>query len=275
IVAGLLAHGIHESDETVLLVDVGTNGEMALRSGGKTYACATAAGPAFEGAQISSGMRAATGAISSVDIGDDDIIITTVDNAAARGLCGTGLLDAVAILLNLGIVDETGMMFAPDEIEDECPELPEKIRARVVEDDNGSAFVLAFAEDGHPRITLTQRDVREFQLAKGAMAAGVMVLLDHLGIKPENIDRVCLAGGFGSYLRPENALRVGLLPLGIGLEKIEAVGNAALAGSRLCLLDSGMRAKAELIADEVKYFELSGRPEFQIAFADGMEFPEE
>jgi len=274
IVAGLLAHEVHSSDKAMLLVDIGTNGEMALRAGGKTYACATAAGPAFEGARISCGMRAATGAICAVDAGNSDVLISTIDNSPTRGLCGTGLLDAVAVLLNLGLVDESGRMLSPDEARGECGDLTEEMLSRVVMEDGHPAFVLAEAANGYPRITLTQKDIREFQLAKSAVSAGITVMLGCLSLRPEAIETVLLAGGFGSFLRPESAQRVGLIPPEIPVERVEFVGNAALAGTRLCLLSHAYRKEAEQIAEEVEYIELSTRPDFQMAFMDAMSFPE-
>jgi uncharacterized 2Fe-2S/4Fe-4S cluster protein (DUF4445 family) len=269
IVAGLLAYDLHNCDETVLLVDVGTNGEIALRADGATYACSTAAGPAFEGARISCGMRAATGAISVVGKRDGKFFIETIDDAPARGLCGTGLLDAVALLLDCGLLDETGYLLDRDEAKDACPELAE----RIIEDKTGTAFLLAEKSNGHPHLALTQKDIREFQLAKGAVAAGVRVLLETVGKNTSDLTRVCLAGGFGSYLKPASALRTGLLPQGIKPGAVEAVGNSALAGTRLCLLSGRMRDEAERIAREVKYIELSGQLSFQEAFTDEMEFP--
>lgn len=274
IVAGLLAHGFDAEERTVILLDAGTNGEMALLHQGRILACATAAGPAFEGARISCGMRASTGAINAVTLGAADIEIGTVDSAPARGLCGTGLLDAVAVLLEAGILDETGAFLDPDELEEEAPELPPALAARVIEDDDGPAFVLARPAGDAPRVTLTQRDVREYQLAKAAIAAGIDVLLAQVGIGAADLDEVLLAGGFGHYLRPESALRTGLLPEGAPVERVRAVGNSSLAGARLALLDASMRDRAEQLARDAEALELSGRTDFQTAFTLRMEFPE-
>jgi len=270
IVAGLLAHRIHEDSRAILFLDVGTNGEIVLRAGGITYACATAAGPAFEGARISCGMRAATGAIAAVRYSEGDVRITTVDDVPPQGICGTGLLDAVAVLLDLDLLDETGHIRRPDE----CPaHAPPLVRARLANSEGGAAFRLAAATSHNPEIMLTQQDIREFQLAKGAIAAGCQILLQHAGLTPSDIDKVILAGAFGNYLRPASAQRTGLLPPEIPLARIAAVGNAALAGSRLCLLSAALRGEAERIAQETRYVELSGRPEFQAAFAEAMLMP--
>ena len=274
ITAGLIAHDVVEASETILFLDIGTNGEIALTAGGATYACAAAAGPAFEGARIRQGMRAAAGAISRVEAGaDGDLDIGVVDGVRpARGICGTGLLDAVATLLRLGVIDSGGRLLDADEAEEEgvCAAL----LARLHEDDEGTAVWLEFPGDGSGGVALTQRDVRELQLAKGAIAAGVKVLLGVAGIGAEEVDSVLLAGGFGNYLSPASALAVGILPEGIALEKIRSVGNASLAGTRLYLLSDAERVRADAISSGVRYVELSGRDDFQSAFAEEMLFPE-
>lgn len=275
IVAGMLAHAVHAAEPGLLFVDVGTNGEMALHAAGRTLACSTAAGPAFEGARIERGMRAAPGAICAVALRGDDLEIATVAGAPACGICGTGLLDAVAVLLDLGVVDETGRMLDADELREARPCLPEKILARLRERNDGPAFVLAKEEGAQPEVILSQRDVREFQLAKGAIAAGVAVLLAECGLRPADLRRVLLAGGFGSSLKPQSAARVGLLPRDIPPARVEFVGNSSLAGARLCLLSTALREEAERIACATSYLELSGRADFQEAFAENLSFPTE
>ncbi len=277
ITAGILAHDVTADKDggPILFLDVGTNGEIVLAAGGTVYACAAAAGPAFEGARIRQGMRAVPGAISGVTATEDGgLDIAVVDNLRpAKGICGTGLLDAIAACLDLGVVDEGGRMLDADEAEDE--NVPEPIRRHLHEDDDGPALWLEpVSGHGDSGVALTSRDVREFQLAKGAIAAGARVLLDIAGVKPEEVEHVLLAGGFGNYLRPAAALRTGLLPQGIRLDRVRSVGNASLAGSRLYLLSGDERDRADAISGNVKYIELSGRDDFQIAFAEEMMFPE-
>ncbi len=276
IVAGMLAHDIENFAGCTLFIDVGTNGEIALAVDGKIYACATAAGPAFEGARISRGMRAVTGAIAAVEAVTGDLEVGVVDQRRpARGLCGTGLLDAVSALLKSGVVDESGRILDQEEAA-ETGKGYEGVVSRIHEDDSGLAVWLERPDEfGGEGVALTQRDVREFQLAKGAIAAGVRVLLGVAGRTPENVDQVLLAGGFGNYLNPASALAAGLLPAGIGLAKVRSVGNASLAGTRLCLLSGLERQRAENLARRVEYVELSGREDFQIAFAEEMLFPEQ
>ncbi len=274
ITAGIVAHQVMRSSEKVLFLDVGTNGEIVLAANGTVYACAAAAGPAFEGARIRQGMRATSGAVSRVEAGSaGEIGIAVVgESRPARGICGTGLLDAVAALRRLGVIDEGGRMLEPDEAAAEGVPAPALKRLHLADD--GPAFWLEMpGGHGDSGVALTHRDVREFQLAKGAVAAGARVLLALAGIKPEEVDQVLLAGGFGNYLRPEAALAVGLLPAGIRLERVKSVGNAALAGTRLFLLSRAERRAAEEASRIVRYVELSGREDFQIAFAEEMLFP--
>lgn len=271
IVAGLQAHRVHAAAENLLYIDIGTNGEMALRARGVTYACSTAAGPAFEGARISCGMRAATGAITAVRAGAADVVVETVDNAHPRGICGTGLLDAVATFLDLGLLDETGRFVEADELPDD---LPPAVRARYDTAGDAPKFVLADPPcPDCPRVTLTGQDIRELQLAKGAIEAGYRTLLQFAELDEGELDAVILAGAFGSFLRPESAQRLGLLPTGVPVEKLRFVGNAALAGARVALLNRDERHASESLAREVRYVELSGRADFQQWFMSTMLFP--
>jgi len=282
IVAGLLAEGVHGRAGRGLFLDVGTNGEMALAADGRTWACSTAAGPAFEGARIRCGTRASSGAIPAVSWEGGALRVATIHRAPPAGLCGTGLLDAVATLLDLGVVDETGRLLDGGEYAESFPGAAPDILGRLVERDGGPAFVLARGEPeaggaaaGEGReVYLTQRDIREFQLAKGAIAAGAQVMLQEAGIAWDGLDTVWLAGGFGNWLRPASALRVGLLGPSLPVGRIAFVGNAALAGARLYLISRAERREAERLRREVVYRELSGRPDFQQAFALEMMFPE-
>ncbi|MCD8352608.1 MAG: ASKHA domain-containing protein [Planctomycetaceae bacterium] len=273
ITAGIAAHDVADLPGVTLFLDVGTNGEIVLAANGRVYACAAAAGPAFEGARISQGMRAQPGAIHWLDVIDDRLVVKVIgDTAPAKGICGTGLLDAVAALLRIGIVDEGGRMLDLDEAEELG--LSADLMERLHEGEDGMAFWLERPTGhGDAGVALTQRDVREFQLAKGAVAAGVKVLLGVAGVTAEGVDRVFLAGGFGSYLRPESAVGVGLLPEGIPATRVEAVGNASLAGTRLYLLSVAERERADALLGRVEYVELSGRDDFQHAFAEEMLFP--
>jgi len=266
----LLATRLSESPGAGLAIDIGTNGEVMLWSGKETSVCSTAAGPAFEGAQIRDGMRAARGAIDHVRAGEQEIVVRTIENAPAVGICGSGLLDALATLLDLGVVDTGGRM--ADEAR--AAALPEEVRSRLAGEGNDRQFALVPGErsgTGEP-VALTQRDIRQLQLAKGAVRAGVEVLLGEAGLRAADLDRILLAGAFGSYINRRSAVRVGLVPA-LPLSRIHAVGNAAGAGAVLALASTEERQKATRVARAARHVELSSRPDFQIQFMETMLFP--
>jgi len=265
----VLATGMLASDAVELAIDIGTNGEIVLGSADRLICCSTAAGPAFEGARIRFGMRAAPGAIEKVSI-NDDVELEVIGATAPVGICGTGLIDTVAELLRLGIVDQAGRLRPCEELD----ELPQTLRERVRRHDDGLIFVLAAREAGAPDgVYLTQKDIREVQLAKAAIFAGITILKEKLGADGGDIDRILLAGAFGNYIRRDRALRVGLLPA-VSLEKVEFVGNSAGTGAKLALLSTSARETAELISRRVEYVELAAEPAFQTAFVEAMFFPE-
>jgi len=265
----VLATGLHESDRLRLAIDIGTNGELVLGTRGRLLAASTAAGPAFEGARIRYGMRAAAGAIDRVEWkGGGEIEVRTIGGAPPVGLCGTGLIDAVAVLLEAGIVLPTGQMRQRADLEASGSPLAE----RVVGADGETAFVLAAADGADHPVLLTQRDVREVQLAKGAIAAGVETLLAVYGAKIEDVEEVLLAGAFGNRIRPDRARTVGLIPP-VALDRIRFVGNAAGVGAKMLLVNRGLRHVADDVARGVEHVELSCRPDFQSRFAEAMFFP--
>ena len=269
-VAVALATEMLSSTDLTLAVDIGTNGEIVLGARETLVACSTAAGPAFEGARIKFGMRAAAGAIEAVDI-DSDVRLRLIAGDKVVGLCGTGLIDAVAELLRLGIIDPSGRVLDPSQL----PSLPEPIARRIRPGDHGNDFVLAWpheSQNGEP-VYLTQRDVREVQLAKGAIFTGVQLIRKELGVATDDIRRVLLAGAFGNFLRPERALRIGLLP-DVPLDRIRFVGNAASTGAKLALTNRACRAESDLLSRTIRYVELAGRPDFQNAFSQAILFPE-
>jgi uncharacterized 2Fe-2S/4Fe-4S cluster protein (DUF4445 family) len=271
IVGGVLATGLYQDGELKLFIDIGTNGEIVLGSWERLLACATAAGPAFEGARISCGMRAASGAIDQVYF-DSDVHCTTIEGARPRGLCGSGLLDAVAEMLKVGVIEPSGRILEPEATGSLATE---QIKRRIVAGENGPRFILTQAEEsahGQP-VCITQRDVRELQLAKGAIFTGIQLLEKELGIEDKDLAEVLLAGAFGNYLRRESALRTGLLP-SLPSEKVRSVGNAAGEGAKIALISARLREKAAEIAQRIEYVELSGRGDFMQAFADNMFFPE-
>jgi len=269
-VAGMLAARMDHVQKPTLLVDIGTNGEIVLAHDGKLQATSTAAGPAFEGARIVQGMRATAGAIEKVMIGDD-VLVNVIGNTRPVGLCGTALIDAVAELLRKGVIDETGRVLSHDETP---AELPDRLRSRLIAMDGQTHFLLVLAEEsasGQP-IYLWQKDVRELQLATGAIRAGINILLRRVGLEADDLGSVLLAGAFGNFIRRSNARRIGLLPQ-IPCGRIHFIGNAASLGAKLALLSADEWDRAECLRRKTEHVDLSLDPEFQMEFGMAMMFP--
>jgi len=270
ILAGILSTSMWREDKTILLVDLGTNGEVVLGLKKKLWACSVAAGPAFEGARISSGMRAAEGAIDKVKIDNKFINYKVIEDGKVRGICGSGLIDLIAELLKLGLINKSGKLIGREEGNSE---LSEEIRKRIIKGQKGNKFLLVKGketENGKP-LYLTQRDIREVQLAKDAIFAGIKILLKEVNIPLEDIQEILLAGAFGNFIDKKSAVRIGLLP-NLPLKKIESVGNAAGRGAEITLCSNKMREVSEEISKKVKYVELSSRPDFQEEFIKAMIF---
>jgi uncharacterized 2Fe-2S/4Fe-4S cluster protein (DUF4445 family) len=269
--AGLLVTPLMERKGINLLIDIGTNAEIVISNGELILACAAAAGPALEGYNISSGMKASVGAIERVAI-DEDIRLKTIGEGNPLGLCGSGLIDLIAELLRQGVVDSSGRILAGKQI---GRRLSKKITDRIVEAKGGNKFLIA--EGGQNGVWLLQKDVREVQLAKAAIRAGIEVLLKKLRISSNQIQNVYLAGAFGNYLNIGNAQFMGMLPEDIPIERIRMVGNTSVAGAMAYLLSQRMRTKAQIIAERVSHIELSADKGFteefiyQMSFAAGEE----
>ena len=269
-VACTVAAKLSRASGPTLMVDIGTNGEIVLAHDGKLWAASTAAGPAFEGARISCGMRATHGAIEKVVIGSD-VEVNVIGNTPPVGLCGSGLIDLAAGLLNAGILSPMGNLLDGDDLP---ADLPTALRTRIRNwEDNQREFLIAHGPQGQ-RITLTQRDVRELQLGTGAIRAGVNILLKRASLAASDLEEVLIAGGFGSFIRRSMAQRIGLLPAEIPHSRIKYIGNAALNGARWALLSTRVRAEAETVARSAQHVELSQDFEFQSEFAQAMIFPE-
>jgi len=270
ILAGILSTSMWREDKTILLVDLGTNGEVVLGSKGELWACSAAAGPAFEGARISSGMRAAEGAIGIVKIDNKFINYKVIEDGKVRGICGSGLIDLITELLKLGLINKSGKLIDREEANSE---LSEEIRKRIIKGQRGNKFLLVKGketEKGKP-IYLTQKDIREVQLAKAAIYAGIKILLKEVNISLEDIQEIFLAGAFGNFIDKKSAVRIGLLP-NLPLNKIESVGNAAGRGAEISLCSKKMREVGEEISKKVKYVELSSRSDFQEEFIKAISF---
>lgn len=246
---------IHHSDKIELLADLGTNGEVVLNIYGKLYCASTAAGPAFEGANLTFGMKAGKGAIAKVSIKANKVFYKTVGNTPAKGICGSGILDAVSIMLELKIIDETGHI-------DSEFEGPGKIIYHNEE--------LAWQIPG-TKISVTQKDIRQIQLAKSAIFAGIKTLLKKENLSPEDIDTFYIAGGFGHYMNRHSAANIGLFPKELE-DRIKLIGNGALSGAATLLLDTDQRVNEKSIISKSKEIELSGNPTFSEHYVDGMLF---
>lgn len=259
IVAGLTRCGLDRCTERVVYIDIGTNGEMAYcgGAGAPLLCCSTAAGPAFEGAHIRCGTGGVPGAISSVRLDNHTVVFDTIGGAAPVGLCGSGLIDAIAVLLRIGAIDETGRMADPEELDAPfCDGLNEE-----------GDFVFDYTRG----ILLTQQDVREVQLAKAAICAGILTMLHTAGVSVGQVDRVVLAGGFGAHIDPDNACAIGLLPPETA-GRVEIVGNAAGLGAVSALLNAESLVRMRALAADCRYIELSGDPFFQDAYVEQMLF---
>jgi uncharacterized 2Fe-2S/4Fe-4S cluster protein (DUF4445 family) len=257
-VAMLLATGVAQAEGVVLALDIGTNTEVCLVNHGTMTSVSCASGPAFEGAHIKHGMRAAKGAIEHVRLVDDRVEYQTIGEVAPVGLCGSGVLDGLAELYRAGILDDKGRLGGHPLV-------------RTNDHDGIREFVLVGEEErgGHPAITITQKDVRELQLAKGAMRTGIQVLLEAQGLAEEKIGQVIIAGAFGTYIDVASAITVGMLPR-LPLDRCRQVGNAAGMGAKLALISRSKRAEAQAIARRVGYIELAAVPQFAEIFAQAM-----
>lgn len=260
----ILSTGIHDLPGNWLAIDIGTNGELVLASDGRLLTCSTAAGPAFEGGCIEKGMRAEPGAVCDVRMGDD-LSLTVMGDTAPRGICGSGLIDTVSEMIRLGLINGNGRIIDPSN----CPaDLPESLKNRIRRASKGYRFVLS-EEAGE--VAITQKDISELQLAKGAIRAGVEILLEELRMKPTDLDGVLLAGAFGSRVRPESILGIGMLPH-LPMERIKSVGNAAGSGAVMALLSKKRLALASGIAARCEHRELSLHREFSTKFARALLF---
>jgi uncharacterized 2Fe-2S/4Fe-4S cluster protein (DUF4445 family) len=270
IVAGMLATGLTRDRRVRLFIDVGTNSEIALGSHERVVATAAPAGPAFEAAQIRCGMRASPGAIEGVKISSEGVALDVIADEPPVGICGSGLVDAVAELVHCGLLDHSGR-FIPDS---EAAESHPQLAPRLTMIDKERVFVLDWRDGSDPEssVFLSQRDVRELQFAKASIATGWSILMSQLGVSAGDVSQVLLAGSFGAYLTPLSAVRIGLVPA-IALPRIVSAGNVAGEGAKIAALSVRERAEAHSILREVEYVELSGRPDFNDMFVDQLAFP--
>jgi uncharacterized 2Fe-2S/4Fe-4S cluster protein (DUF4445 family) len=289
ITAGLLASGMNRDARVRLFIDIGTNCEIVLGSREWLLATAAPAGPAFEGAAIRCGMRAADGAIEGVQLdagspmggeagpaergqASEGVSLQVIGDCDPAGLCGSGLVDAVASLIGTGLLDHSGR-FVTDEV---AARVAPALAGRLVKLGEERVFVLHWRGergDVANSIFLTQRDVRELQFAKAAIASGWSVLLEEAGLTAADVQQVLLAGSFGSYLSPASAIKLGLVPK-LGVLRVVSAGNVAGEGAKMALLSVRERAGALALLEEVRYVELSDRPDFNDSFVEQLQFPQ-
>ena len=276
VVAGMLASGMDRDSRVRLFIDVGTNCEIALADGERIVATAAPAGPAFEGGSIRCGMRAADGAVEVVRLSpdgppEDAVALEVIGDVEPRGLCGSGLVDAVAELVRVGLLDASGRFVTEEAAAGIAPALADRLSTVGLE----RVFVLHRPEPGarpEDGVYLSQRDVRELQFAKAAISTGWSLLLDELGLTERDVQQVLLAGSFGSYLSASSAVRIGLVPR-LPVLRVVSAGNVAGEGAKMVLLSSRERAGADALLEEVRYVELSDRPDFNDAFVERLPFP--
>lgn len=253
ITAGVLACGIDEMTGKILFIDIGTNGEMILADNGKLFACSCAAGPALEGMNITCGLRASDGAIDDVTINNNQIKFTTINNATPRGICGSGLLALIAELRSHKIINSSGRFN-----DHELVSLDSENKKRVVLDEQNNIY-------------LSQKDIRQVQLAKGAILSGVVTMLRAADLKPEELDKVIIAGQFGAHLKAESITGAGLIPDSL-TQKIIYAGNTSISGAEICLLSQAQRVQCENFTNKINYIELSTLEGFDKIFIDSLKF---
>lgn len=265
--ACVLATRIYESQEIRALVDIGTNGEVVMGAQGRLFACSAPAGPALEGAQIRHGMRGAVGAIERVEI-ESDVSCKVIGDAPAIGICGSGLIDACAKMVDARIIDANGLLRR-----ESAPALTAALQSRITQGESGREFVLVpRAQAGRDHdITVTQADIRQLQLAKSAIYSGIVMLRDVMGVSNDDIHELMLCGGFGNYISIESSVKIRLLPE-MPTERITYMGNAAAIGAQMALLSETERLRAFELAQGIEHVALAARPEFQDIFVDGMNF---
>lgn len=268
IVAGVLATGMDRDKRTRLFIDVGTNCEIILSNGEKILATAAPAGPAFEAASIACGMRAADGAIEVVTIDNDEIKLQVIADAEPIGICGSGLVDACAQLVKIGLLDSSGKFVDDETARAKSPNLAKNLIKLPTQE----RVFLLHGDQEHPKVYLSQRDVRELQFAKASIATGWRLLLEELALKDMDVQQVLLAGSFGSYLSPASAVAIGLVPK-LPVMRIVSAGNVAGEGAKMVLLSQTERSGATALLNEVDYVELSDRQDFNDKFVDQLAFP--
>ena len=264
ITGDMLTINIDRLDGNNLLIDIGTNGEIVLNSGKRIYSCSAAAGPAFEGANITFGTAGISGAISTFKIQDKKFKFTTINDQKPIGICGSGLIDMIAEFYKHGFIESSGKLKENDDLKDWQKQYLEEYKEQ-------KAIKITEKDHSETNIYLTQKDIREVQLAKGAIAAGIEILLQKMDLEADDLDRVFIAGGFGNYINPDNACYIKIIPPCLE-DRIIQIGNGAGTGAKIYLLNKKAKERAINIKEKVKYIELSVNKEFQTEYINSMGF---
>lgn len=258
----LLASDFDHRDKMSLMIDIGTNGEMVLGNKDRMITCSTAAGPAFEGAKIECGMRGALGAVDHIHMEEGRVVYSTIGGGEAVGICGSGLMDVVAMLLNEGFLEDTGRLMDPDELENEYARAN---KDRIIKIGGKNAFSIT------EKVYISQKDIGEVQQAKAAIAAGVILLCGKMGIPVSGIEDVMIAGAFGNYMKAESACRIGLIPQELA-GKIRMIGNAAGEGAKIAVLNEAEYDRCDGLIRQVEFLELAADPDFNDTYLDELMF---
>lgn len=266
IVAGAVVADLKNTKDNVIFIDIGTNGEMILSKGGKLVSCSCAAGPALEGANISCGMRAAEGAIESVQFNEDGVFIKVIGNTEPIGICGSGILEIMSELNEKGLIKKTGRLKKREDLEKEG----RHIHAQYLFEENKNRKVKIY-ESKDKLISISQRDIRQIQLAKGAISSGIYALSEFMGITLEELDNVIIAGQFGKHLKVSSLIGVGIIPESLK-DKVKYVGNSSKTGAMMCLLSRNARKQMENISKDIDYFELSAKKDYEKLFTKCLSF---
>jgi uncharacterized 2Fe-2S/4Fe-4S cluster protein (DUF4445 family) len=264
IVAGAYVSQIYKKRGNVLFIDIGTNGEILFSSNGKIVSCSCAAGPALEGMNISSGMRAADGAIEEISLKQGKPDIKVIGNKEPEGICGSGIMAALRELIQEGFIRKDGAIYKEKD-------LSEKQLPMLWQEGKNRGIILY--EKNEDKIIITQKDIRQVQLAKGAILSGFYALLDNMGVSMEGLDEILIAGQFGSHLTADSLIGSGILPLGTE-NKISYIGNTSKAGAQVALLSAEARLEMEKLASYIDYIELSAMEDYEKLFIKCLEFPE-
>lgn len=267
-VACMIATDYDAQSDVSLMIDIGTNGEVVLGNKDERYACSTAAGPALEGAKISCGMRGAAGAIDHVRIEDGALTCSVIGGGLPTGICGSGLIDLIAVLLSEGMIDDSGLLMEKEEMQTPF-QLAQADRLFMA--DTLPAFSLSTGDDTHPPVYLTQRDIREVQLAKSAIASGIACLMAYMHVTTADIRQAWIAGAFGNYMDAGSACAIGLFPPELR-DRFQPIGNAAGEGAKIVLLDDEAYQKSNDLAKRTTFVELATCKEFQDLFVDNLSF---